>query len=265
MGASDLIGRYGGKLQIGELTTDTDGTVKSSRGSMSWARSAEGVYVATFEDTFTAIPLVVVDSPKRDKIAVTPAIDKVTLTVSDNLKIGVPIADLRIVDSNTDVGNIAAIGGVTASDTAPSLIGDTPKSFALHWATLSSVAVAIHVPIPGGVDGQSDVTVELDVLSGTTDAATFTVQTGWDHAALVSDSASDAATKSATAHTISATVAAADVPDGAKNLTLILTPAAHTTDVIELQGVRVLSSGHVDLLSHVVTVYAASSYESEPE
>ena len=53
---------------------------------------------------------------------------------------------------------------------------------------------------------------------------------GYDGAALVSDSADDTATKSATRHTISATIDKADIPDGAKQMTLVLTPATHGTE-----------------------------------
>jgi hypothetical protein len=86
----------------------------------------------------------------------------------------------------------------------------------------------------------SDVTLELEVYSGTTDAATMTIETSWDGGAVVSDTADDAATKSATRHTITGTIAAADIPDTAKNLTIMLTPGAHATNTTQIVGARLL-------------------------
>lgn len=147
--------------------------------------------------------------------------------------------DFREVSSGGDVGAIAAIGGHLASDTTPILRGDAAETTEISWATGNADIIGVQIPLQPAVVGTGDITVELDVYSGTTDAATFTVETGYDGAALVSDSADDAATKSATRHTISATIAAADVPDGAKQMTLMLTPAAHATNAIQLLGCRV--------------------------
>lgn len=88
--------------------------------------------------------------------------------------------------------------------------------------------------------GAQDVTLELWVSSGTTNGASFTVETGWDGGAFVSDSVDDSATKSATMHKVTATIAAADVPNAASLLTLVLTPPTHGTDAIQLHGGRLL-------------------------
>lgn len=154
--------------------------------------------------------------------------------------IGIPLTSFREVTSAGDVGNIAAIGGVLASDTAPILRGDAAETFEIFWATGNVDPISTQIVLPPDFDGAQNLTVDLWVRSGATDAATFTVETGWDGGALVSDSASDAGTKSATLHKITATVAAADIPNTARLLTLALTPTnAHATDGYAILGCAV--------------------------
>lgn len=152
---------------------------------------------------------------------------------------GVSLYSFREVTSGGDVGNLAAVGGLLASDSTPIMRGDAAETAEISWATGNTDIIATHITLPKDFSGAGDVLVELQVYSGTTDDATFTVESGWDGAALVSDTATDAAA-SATKKTITATIAAADIPDSARNLTLILTPAAHATDTIQLCGVCVV-------------------------
>jgi hypothetical protein len=148
--------------------------------------------------------------------------------------------DFRETDANGDVGAIAANGGILASDTTPILRGASGViSQELSWAASNSDPIVAQLSLPEDFDGRNDVLVELWVNSGTTDAATFSVATSWDGGATVTDSASDANTKSATTHKISAVISAADIPDSASSLTLMLTPGAHTTNAIQLTNVRV--------------------------
>lgn len=147
--------------------------------------------------------------------------------------------DFREVDATSDVGAIAANGGLLASDTTPILRGNTNETQEVSWASSNSDIIAAQIALPANFSGADDVTVELQVNSGTTDPATFTVESGWDGGALVSDAATDGA-KSATTHKVTAIIAASDIPDGAEYLTLVLTPGAHTTNAIQLLGVRLL-------------------------
>lgn len=145
------------------------------------------------------------------------------------------VHDFREVTSGGDVGNVAAIGGVLASDTTPVMLGDAAESQALQWAASNNDIVAASTLLPNDFDGSRDVYIDLVTSSGgTTDAASFTVETGWDGAAIVSDTATGSA--STTAAVITATVAAADVPDSPRRLTIMLTPVAHTTDTKLLHG-----------------------------
>jgi len=148
--------------------------------------------------------------------------------------------DLRIVDTNGDVGNIVANGGLLASNSDPILRADAAQSQEVSWAAGSVVRVMAQTTLPVDFDGRAAVTVDLFVYTGNTsaDAATFTVQTSWDGGALVSDTATDA-TPAAAIHMITATIAAADIPDAPSILSLYLTPAAHATDPVQLVGYRI--------------------------
>lgn len=142
------------------------------------------------------------------------------------------------VDANGDVGAGAANGGKLASDTTPILRGDAAESAEVVWAASNNDIIAITgMSLPSDFDDTRDCYVDLTVASGgTTDAASFTVETGWDGGTLVSDTATGTA---ATAdQQITATIAAADVPASAVRLTLMLTPTAHTTDTKILKRAR---------------------------
>ena len=144
----------------------------------------------------------------------------------------------RESDASADVGNIVANGGILASDTTPVLRGASGLiSQEISWASSNSDPIVCQAMLPECFNGQEDVYVELWVSSGTTDAATFTVATSWDAGATVTDTATDGA-KSATMHKITATISAGDIPDSASFVTVLLTPAAHTTNAVQLHAAR---------------------------
>jgi hypothetical protein len=146
--------------------------------------------------------------------------------------------DFREVDANSDVGAIAANGGILASDTTPILRGNAAETQEISWATGNVDGIATQIELPDDFDGSAPCTLEVWVNSGTTDAASFVVETGWDGGALVADAVDDSATKSATTHKATATIAAADIPDTASFLTLVLTPPTHATNAIQLLAAR---------------------------
>jgi hypothetical protein len=146
----------------------------------------------------------------------------------------------RECDANGDVGAIAANGGILASDTTPILRGASGLiAQEISWATGNVDPIRCQVALPSYFDGRDDVLLDLWVSSGTTNAATFAVTSSWDAGATVTDSASDAATLSATPHRITCTISAADVPDGAAFVTILLTPPTHATDTIQLHSARI--------------------------
>lgn len=148
-----------------------------------------------------------------------------------------PLTEFRETNSSAVVGNIAANGGVLASDTTP-ILGASAKSLRITWVAGDADPVAIQRPVPQDFDGSEDVTLRMWVASGSTDAASFTVESMWDGAAAVSDSVDDSTSKSATVHEVTATIAASDIPDGADYVTVLLTPPAHAADAIVLVNAR---------------------------
>jgi hypothetical protein len=148
--------------------------------------------------------------------------------------------ELRIVDGAGDVGDIAANGGVTASDTVPILRADAAESRELYWAATEVAIVSTQFALDPYFDPTEDVTVDIWVYTDNTNAdpANFTLETSWNGGALVVDAFVDAA-PAAAAHMLTATIAAADIPAGAGYVTLILTPPAHATDGLAILAARV--------------------------
>lgn len=152
--------------------------------------------------------------------------------------VGVSLQQLREVSSGGDVGDITANGGVLASDTTPIARADANGSHELSWATGNVDQVGCEIALPPDLDDAQDVVLALQVYSGSTDAATFSVRTSWDGGAEVTDSADDSGTKSATRHEITATIGAADIPADPTTVSLRLIPPTHATNAIQLCGVQ---------------------------
>lgn len=155
-----------------------------------------------------------------------------------NAHVSFPLRSAREVSSGGDVDDIAANGGVLASDTTPILRADANESEEVAWVADDVDIVSWQVDLPKDFDGTAPATVDVYVASGTTDAASFALLTSWDAATQVTDAFDDAASKSATFHVVTATIAAADIPDAPTTVTLQLVPPAHTTNAILLKAVR---------------------------
>jgi hypothetical protein len=137
-----------------------------------------------------------------------------------------------------DVSNIAANGGILASDTTPVMSGTASTvSQQLSWAASNVDQILCQLPLPEEFDGREDVLIELWVNSGTTDAASFSVLTNWDGAAAdITDTATGSA--SATTHKTTARISAADIPDSPSFVSVALVPATHGTNAIVLVNAR---------------------------
>ncbi len=150
--------------------------------------------------------------------------------------VDVPLPILREV-STMAVGNIAAIGGLLASDTTPILgpiNGATAGCQRVSWASSNNDVVMFQVSLPDNLDDTLDITLGARIASGgTTNAVGFTVTSYFgETGAAVSDTTGT--NQTATYSTVTATIAAADVPAGARTMTVTLTPVAHTTDTCNL-------------------------------
>lgn len=151
----------------------------------------------------------------------------------------VPIAlsSFREVNATGDVGDITANGGVLASDTTPVYLARaTTNDHVISWATTVVDPIGVSVALPNDFDDTADAYLDLEVSSGSTDAATIVVASSWGGGSEVSDSTSDVATKSATQHVLEVVIANGDIPAGSRCASFRLTPPAHATDAILLHG-----------------------------
>lgn len=188
-----------------------------------------GANLIGYEDAGTKTTAATVDAA-LDEIYV----DRLTTSRS----IGIPLGDWREVSSGGDVGDVAAIGGVLASDTAPILRGDANGSWEIFWAANAVDPIGVQVDLPPDIDDAGAAYLDIDIYSGSTDAATMGVASSWNGGSEVTDSADDAGTKSATVHTITATIAAGDIPASSRRATFRLTPPAHSTNGIGIVNTR---------------------------
>lgn len=159
------------------------------------------------------------------------------------------LLDFREIDGNADVGDIAANGGILASDTTPILRAETNGTQEIVWAAANADALVAEVSIPDTLDDTADVLIDLFVSTdnaggGGVEPANFNIFTNWDAAALVGDTAIDGS-PATTLHTITATIAASDVPAGARTMTVRVIPDTHANDPIRLHGWRVRANEFV--------------------
>ncbi len=152
--------------------------------------------------------------------------------------VSIPLSEWREVTSAGAVGDITANGGVLASDTTP-VYGavTTSNEHSILWATGNVDPIGVSFALPRDFDDTADATLDLEVASGTTNPATIVCASTWSAGAAgteVSDSTSDTGTKSATAHRLSITIDAGDIPAGARRVTFRLTPPSHSTNTILL-------------------------------
>lgn len=140
-----------------------------------------------------------------------------------------------------DEGNIAANGGILASDSTPVLSGTgTTVSQEISWAAGNSDQILLQKALTPDFDGRDDALLELWVNSGTTDLASFTALLNFDAAAAdVSVTVTDTGA-SATTHKVTARVPASSIPDSPSFVSLALTPATHATNAIKLVAARLM-------------------------
>lgn len=153
------------------------------------------------------------------------------------------LTDWREVTSAGAVANTAGGGGNLSSDTTPVMGAEaTSEAMAIIWAAGNADIIQVSIALPADFDDGANATLDLGVLTdnaggGGTDAASFTVNTSWDNGAQVVDTATDGA-PATTLHWITATIAAADIPAGARMVNIQLVPAAHAADPTHLLCAR---------------------------
>jgi len=149
------------------------------------------------------------------------------------------LTDWREVTAGGAVGNIAAIGGVLASDTTPVLGAEgTSEAMSITWAAANVDQIATSICLPVDFNDAADATLDLWVKTSVgVEAATFTVLTSWNNGSQVTDTATDSV-PSTTVHKITATIAAADIPAGAEFVTIHMVPGAHAAELTKLLAAR---------------------------
>jgi hypothetical protein len=154
-------------------------------------------------------------------------------------RINIPLTSLREA-SSLNVLNIAGNGGVLASDTTPVLSainGATDGCQRVTWASSNNDQVIFQVIVPTDLDDTADLKLYTRIASGgTTNAVGFAVKTFFDEGSTAVDDTS-ATNQTTTYANKLTTIDKADVPAGATTLTIGLTPAAHTTDTLNLTAV----------------------------
>jgi hypothetical protein len=155
----------------------------------------------------------------------------------------VPFTAMREVVSN-DIPAMAGTppAGVLAKDSTPNLEftnGDTDSALRLEWAASNNDPVAFQVPLPPHLDPSTALTVNLyAAIGGTTDSLVIASDAYFDKGDTKVEDNSGTVT-GATPANYTITIAAADIPIGARTMTVELTPGNHTTDELELYSVWV--------------------------
>ena len=206
-----------------------------------------------YHDTQTGEPATSINNDPVDADAVVgEALEAVTAAATSTINVLVyggvvkpskgfiplDITALREIATN-DIQNLAAHGGLLASDSDPALArvnGATDKALRVTWDAAADTDEVAFPPVamPPDLDASRDITIHLlAVMGGTTDTPTIDVQ--------VFDGVGDTEMGGATGalsdslQELSVTIANGDIagpPTGFLNIALV--PAAHTNDDLHL-------------------------------
>jgi hypothetical protein len=147
--------------------------------------------------------------------------------------IPVPVMGAMLSDGT----NTVTFGGPSTDPVLDLTNGDTDSAIRWSWAAASVVAIIYQIPLPADIDVTADLLIYL--MCGK-DADANTVTLASDSYFDVGDTKVEDVTATiaaATAETL-ITIAASDIPAGAKTLTIELTPSAHAGDALYLYSVR---------------------------
>lgn len=154
---------------------------------------------------------------------------------------GIPVTAWREVSSGA-VGAITANGGLLASDTTPTVTpvnGATDPTQIITWASSNNDVLLAHVPVPANADLRlgSPATFYCTIKSGgTTNAVGFTVSVFTDQGQELCNAATTTNQTTAYANKSVAIDLSGGDYSGTNFLTVMVTPAAHTTDTMVLKN-----------------------------
>ena len=145
-------------------------------------------------------------------------------------RVSVPLTSLM----ETDGTNTVAFLGPATTPVLDLANGDTDGALDVVWASSNSDAVVFQVAIPD-IDANEDLKIFLRVKGGATDTETIASDVYFNEGDTKVEDVSAAV--SAAVQELSITVAASDIPAGAKTFSCELTPGAHTNDALTLTAV----------------------------
>ena len=155
------------------------------------------------------------------------------------LRTGIIPLDLfaaRAISANA-IQNLAAVGGILASDSDPILErvnGATDKAIRVKWAAGS--VVELHLPpvaYPPDLDDTAAITFKARAkMGGGTDTPTLTI--GYFESTGDTDAGGATGALSSSLATVTRTIAAGDVGAAPTFASITITPGAHGTDTLEL-------------------------------
>lgn len=153
----------------------------------------------------------------------------------------IPIALHSVRETtNFDVANVAANGGLLASDTTPvleAINAATDGCQRLSWAATNVDQVTFQTPLPPDIDVTADVVVHIRAaMEAVADTPDITVDSFFNEGDTKVVDTISAITGTAYAE-YTGTIGNADVPAGAQTLTVGLTPAAHGTDDLYITAI----------------------------
>jgi len=126
-----------------------------------------------------------------------------------------------------------------ASDTTPILStinGDTDGAFRVSWAAANVDPIGFQTPLPKDFDDSADLLIRIRSASeSTNDTPVFSADTYFDEGDTKVSDDSDAVSDTYADKTI--TIAAADIPTGARTVSVELTPGAHGTDALYVTAI----------------------------
>ena len=166
--------------------------------------------------------------------------DASNLVSSRIVEMNIDLESLRETDA-TNILNAANHLGQLGQDTTPILDlvnGDTDSNLRVSWVATDQDAVILKLST-AGIDTTKDITVTFRAaMNDTNNTPVIDIDSYFNEGDTKVSDASAAITGTGVAEYI-ATIAAADIPAGAKTLTMELTPGAHANDALYLFQIRV--------------------------
>lgn len=153
--------------------------------------------------------------------------------------IPIPLGSLK-TSGTVFASGTSAVTSLLATDSTPKIgriNGATDPAQMVTWATGGADAVWYQTPLPPDFDGTGACYVKARVkANGATDTPSFTVSTYWDEGDTAIADTLAASSATSTWGEVSATIAAADVPDAPQILNIKVVPGAHTTNTFHISA-----------------------------